>query len=83
MIVTATNLVFMRDAFNRIRNNCDGRTAGELFLLYGKKIEDIKFSHSLMLILSTVVQIRENSLNVRKNKIQDLITETFMNALPN
>lgn len=64
------------------RSNCDGRTVGELFFLYCKELEDIKLSHSLMLILSAVLQIIENSLKGRKGKIQNQITETFINALP-
>lgn len=85
MLVATTTLVFLRYAMLSIeaRNNCDDRTIGELFFLCCKEIEDIKLSHSLMLILSTVLQILGNSLNGRKDKIQNLITETFMNALPN
>jgi len=65
------------------RSNCDGRTVGELFFLYCKELEDIKLSHSLMLILlSTVLQIIENSLKGRKDKIQNQITEAFISALP-
>jgi len=64
------------------RSNCDGRTVGELFFLYCKELEDIKLSHSLMLILSAVLQIIENSLKSRKDKIQNQITEAFISALP-
>lgn len=85
MLVATTSIVFLRYAMLSIeaRNNCDDRTIGELFFLYCKEIEDIKLSHSLMLILSTVLQILGNSLNGRKDKIQNQIIETFMNALPN
>lgn len=85
MLVATTSIVFLRYAMLSIeaRNNCDDRTIGELFFLYCKEIEDIKFSQSMILILSTVLQILGSSLNGRKNKIQNRITETFMNALPN
>ena len=70
MLVATTSIVFLRYAMFSIeaRNNCDDRTIGKLFFLYCKEIEDIKLSHSLILILSTVLQILENGLNVRKDK---------------
>ena len=84
MLVATTSIVFLRYAMLSIeaRNNCDERTIGELFFLYCKEIEDIKFSQSLMLVLSTVLQILDPGFSGRKNKIQKLITDIFLNALP-
>ncbi|MEG1800322.1 MAG: hypothetical protein RR214_09065, partial [Synergistaceae bacterium] len=50
--------------------------------LYCEELEDIKLSHSLMLILSTVLHILEKSISSRKEKVQNKIIETFINALP-
>lgn len=84
MLVSTTSIVFLRYAMLSIeaRNNSDDRTIGELFFLYCEELEDIKLSHSLMLILSTVLHILEKSISSRKEKVQNKIIETFINALP-
>ena len=63
------------------RNRSDDRTIGELFYRYCRELEDIKFSKALLLLLSNLVQsIKDTKL--KKNILQEMITEAFLSALP-
>ena len=83
MLTAATAIVFMRYAMLSIeaRNKSDDRTIGELFYRYCQELEDIRFSQALLLLLTTLIEILKET-KPSKNKLQDKITESFLNALP-
>jgi len=82
-LTAATAIVFMRYAMLSIeaRNKSDDRTIGELFYSYCQELEDIRFSQALLLLLTRlIVMLKETKPS--KNKLQEKITELFLNALP-
>ena len=84
MLTAATAIVFMRYAMLSIeaRNKSDDRTIGELFYSYCQELQDIRFSQSLLLLLTRLIGILKETKPSNKNKLQEKMTELFLNALP-
>ncbi len=84
MLTAATAIVFMRYAMLSIeaRNKSDDRTIGELFYSYCQELQDIRFSQSLLLLLTRLIVILKETKPSNKNKLQEKMTELFLNALP-
>ncbi|MCK9558801.1 MAG: transposase [Candidatus Cloacimonetes bacterium] len=83
MLTDATVIVFVRYAMLSIeaRNKSDDRTIGELFYSYCQELEDIRFSQALLLLLARLIGMPKETKPF-KNKLQEKITELFLNALP-
>ena len=83
MLTAATAIVFMRYAMLSIeaRNESDDRTIGELFYRYCQELHDIRFSQSLLLLLTRLIGILKET-KFSKKKSQDKITELFLDTLP-
>mgnify|MGYP000744690808 CR=1 FL=1 len=84
MLTAATAIVFMRYAMLSIeaRNESDDRTIGELFYRYCQELHDIRLSQALLLLLSRLIVILKETKPSNKNKLQEKMTELFLNALP-
>ena len=83
MLTAATAIVFMRYAMLSIeaRNESDDRTIGELFYRYCQELHDIRLSQALLLLFATLIEILKET-KPSKNKLQEKLTESFLNALP-
>ena len=81
--IASTSIVFLRYTLLAMegRQASDERTIGELFFLLSDELEDVKFMHSLQLVLEILRQVLKN-VPILSQATVDALLDEFINLLP-
>ncbi len=83
-ITAHTAIVFTRYMLFAVeeRRSKDARTIGELFFVCVDEMADIKYREALRLILTTLVELADNSICITSSSDMKALVQSFLNDLP-